>query len=335
MKKLCNFLCVLYLIALVLILGVDQTSRADFPLLALMTTFSILLFAPLAVIAVYALWDRSWVSGSVLFAGIVLFLATHPIFPQKTLLATEALSSTFEVMTFNTGWNHTPANQIKSILQNQEADFVSIQEATSEQQELFNKHLNSQFPHQIFDPEQYGIGLLSKHPIIEQSWLQPPTNGRLILHARVDIRGQAIDVFVVHFSLPSIHFDPIVGLPIGLNEYWQAVEINFVLEQAKSAGGPVLMMGDFNMSDQSHTYKDLTAHFGDAFRDVGWGLGFSFPHQQSYNFEQAGLVVPLPHPIVRIDYIFYDEQLKVVGSQVKCLNEGSDHCAMVAKFGLS
>lgn len=311
-----------------MILGVDQTSRADFPLLALMTTFSIVLFVPLLAIAVYALWDRSWVSGAVLFVGMVLFLAAHPIFPQKPLFAAEKPSTTIEMMTFNTGLGITPADQISTALMSQSAAIVGIQEATTEQIEHFDLQLRDQYAYQLFDPSGSGIGLLSAHPIIESQWLQPPTKGRPMLHATLDVSGQPMHVFVAHISWPTIMRASNYGIPSGLHEYWQAQEIYFLQQQAESVNAPVIIMGDFNMSDQSHSYKELTAEFGDAFRDGGWGLGFTFPNYRTI----WGHTIETP--VLRIDYIFYDEVLQIEQAQVGCFESASDHCALISHFEL-
>ena len=55
--------------------------------------------------------------------------------------------------------------------------------------------------------EKEGIGILSKHPPmlshvvnLSSGRTSPDTNNRVLLHAQFNVRGQAIDVTVVHFS---------------------------------------------------------------------------------------------------------------------------------------
>ncbi|MEM8862042.1 MAG: endonuclease/exonuclease/phosphatase family protein, partial [Chloroflexota bacterium] len=192
----------------------------------------------------------------------------------------------------------------------------------------FNRELRDDYPHQAFDPSGYGIGLLSKHPIVQQEWLRPPTNGRPILHAELNVDGQPLHVFVVHISWPTILTETSYGIPRGLHEYWQAQEIYFLQQQAEAVDGPVVILGDFNMSDQSHSYKELSAEFGDAFRDGGWGLGFTYPNYRPV------LGHEIETPLLRIDYIFYDEAMQIEQADVKCFEGGSDHCALQAIFEL-
>lgn len=326
MKKLCNMLCLIYVVALVLILAVDQTNRADFPLLALMTTFSILLFVPLIFVALYALWQRSWMSWGTLLVGGVLLLAAHPVFPQKALFAAGTDGAQLEVMTFNVGLGISSVDRITQVLTEQSAEIVGVQEAIPDQINHFNSQLRNQYPYQTFDPKGTGVGLLSRYEIVEESWLQPPTNGRPMLHAQLDINDEIVHVFVAHVSWPTILRTSTSQFPHGLHEYGQAKEVYFLQQQAEAVSGPVIMMGDFNMSDQSHSYKELTANFGDAFRDGGWGLGFTFPNYRTVLGQE------IETPILRIDYIFYDEVLDIQQAEVTCFENGSDHCALRAIF---
>lgn len=301
-------------------------------MIALATTFSFFLFIPLLFVVMFWIWKRSYITLAALIAGLSLLIVSHPIFPQKALLPQSTAGNKLHTMTFNAGWKHTPAEQLADTLGKQRAEIIAIQEATPSQIDLYQFQLQSQYPHQVFDPDGWGIGLLSQHPITNINWLKPPTNGRTILHAQIEVENQPLDIFVVHFSLPTISMHPILGIPYGVDEYWQAKEINFVLNTAKSIDGPVLIMGDFNMSDQSHTYKELSSAFGDAFRDGGWGLGFTFPSQVSYYHDRLNRNILLPKPLVRIDYIFYSKTVAIQQAKVTCFTDRSDHCALQARF---
>ena len=64
---------------------------------------------------------------------------------------------------------------------------------------------------------------------------------------------------------------------------------------------PILIAGDFNMTDQTDDYRRLTAKFSDTFREVGWGMGFTFPDAaREKAFRKAlGLKGPIPQDIPR------------------------------------
>ena len=39
---------------------------------------------------------------------------------------------------------------------------------------------------------------------------------------------------------------------------------------------PLIVIGDFNLTDQQSLYTSLTRHLRDAHREGGWGMGFTF-----------------------------------------------------------
>ena len=41
--------------------------------------------------------------------------------------------------------------------------------------------------------------------------------------------------------------------------------------------GPLLVVGDFNTSDRQPLYRELGRELRDTYREVGWGLGYTFP----------------------------------------------------------
>ena len=314
---------------LILILGIDQISRNDYPLLALITTFSIFLFVPLVLVAAIWLFNRSRIVLASFLVGIGLLLSAHPIFPQKAPWLGQASASgaaQLEVMAFNTGWGVTPPRQLAHVLSQQSADLIVMPEVSRRQARVYRNQLTESYPYQVLDRDGVGAGLISRYPITAYEWLAPESGGRKILHATVDWDGQPIHVFTVHLSWPSIRWEESTGIPTGLNEYSQAKQINFLLAEAKKIDGPLLLVGDFNMSDQSHTYELLTEEYGDAFRDGGWGLGFTFPNSTTMKGIQLDV------PVVRIDYIFYSDHFGIVGADVDCIPGSSDHCALNAGF---
>ena len=329
LKSVGNLFCLVYVGALVLILGIDQISRSEYPLLALATTFSIFLFVPLVLVAVIWLYSRSRCSLASLIVGFGLLLSAHPIFPQKAPWLSSASADgapQLEVMAFNTGWAVTPPRQLADVLAQQSADLIVMPEVSHRQARVYRQQLTESYPYQVLDRDDgSGAGLISKHPIIDYEWLVPKS-GRKMLYATVDWDGQLVHVFTVHLSWPAIHWEELTGIPIGLTEGRQSRQVDFLIAEAKKVKGPVLILGDFNMSDQSETYELLTREYGDAFRDGGWGLGFTFPNSTTMKGVQLDV------PIVRIDYIFYSNHFDIVGSDVDCIPGSSDHCALKAVF---
>ncbi|NJO84853.1 MAG: hypothetical protein HC828_20205, partial [Blastochloris sp.] len=91
----------------------------------------------------------------------------------------------------------------------------------------------------------------------------------------------------VHLHFNSLHRDNVVfigdtPLPIGYDTLRLADQIEHLLSEIEPISGPLVVMGDFNMSDREPGYKLLTGSLRDAFREAGWGFGFTFPNKKRF-----------------------------------------------------
>ena len=92
---------------------------------------------------------------------------------------------------------------------------------------------------------------------------------------------------------------------------------------------PSIILGDFNTTDQSEDYHKITAIFHDSVREVGLGLGQTFPDSTSWRNLQF---IP---PFIRIDYVFYSSELQAVSAGAWHQSAGSDHRPTVASLILT
>ena len=98
-----------------------------------------------------------------------------------------------------------------------------------------------------------------------------------------------------------------------------------LLNRALAEQAPVIMLGDFNMTDRFHVYRLITQHFTDAYRGVGAsGFGFSYPH---------GKRAWLP-PLVRLDYLFYSPAFTGLSSELWPQSGSSDHRPLLTRLAL-
>jgi len=94
---------------------------------------------------------------------------------------------------------------------------------------------------------------------------------------------------------------------------------------------PLIVLGDFNATDQSTTYKTINRYLHNAHWDAGWGFGFTFP---------APPHVPPEWPfetgvIYRIDHIFYSDHFTAHDAQTLTTSAGSDHLPVTAILSYS
>ncbi len=296
------------------------------PWLVLLNTFSPFLFPPLLLILPLAIWARSksvLIAGSIA-AGLVLLLYGSQFLTQPAPVSA-ATNGTLTVMTFNLGPGQARPEQNLAAIEEEEPDIVAVQELVPATVKLLGERLVQRYPYSILDLRAGTTGLMTRYPIIKTDWFRPAGRGRPVLQATVDANGVPIHVLAVHPLPPDISWYNKYPLPTGLDDDEQELEANDILRRATSLRGPVLIMGDFNMSDQSPVYAVVSTALKDSYRDAGWGFGFTFPN----NLRVHG--IPVPGPFIRIDYVFHSDQLSAQFAQVSCKG-GSDHCYLIVKL---
>lgn len=79
------------------------------------------------------------------------------------------------------------------------------------------------------------------------------------------------------------------------------------LRLAANDSGPLMIVGDFNMTDQSADYGQITARYADTYREIGWGMGFTFPDFSTLSAIPGSVSgLGFIRPLARIDYVFHD-----------------------------
>ena len=155
----------------------------------------------------------------------------------------------------------------------------------------------------------YGIALLSKHPIRsfrrvpvttlpEEREVKGPWEDRVLMIAEVEIDGKIVTVMNIHFGLMRLEI--------------QRAADTILAERAKITG-PVVLTGDFNITPDDPDLKRVAAAFKDT-ADI---------------LPEAPLTIPSHKPEVKIDYIFTDENTETLAVEVPP-EVVADHLPIVA-----
>jgi endonuclease/exonuclease/phosphatase (EEP) superfamily protein YafD len=296
------------------------------PFLALINCFTPFLFLPLLVFVPLAICTRSKWAMIASMVVLILFIDLYgSLFIPRFESAGGEPSQGLRVMTFNLGYDLGQPEAVIAIIEEQDTDIVAVQEMTADMARLFEQELET-FPYMILKPGEETTGVLSRYPILKEEWIEPEGGGRLYLHTVVDWDGEAVSIYAVHPYPPGLDWYKDTFIPIGLFDADQQRQLSEVVERANSEEGIVLIVGDFNMSDQTRAYADIAEVFVDAYREAGWGFGFTFPKGLSVRDLQV------PGPFTRVDYIFHSDELVTRWARVGC-GGGSDHCYVVAQLG--
>ncbi|TFG05672.1 MAG: hypothetical protein EU536_01410 [Promethearchaeota archaeon] len=163
----------------------------------------------------------------------------------------------------------------------------------------------------------FGCAILSKYPIINISTWNLPTIQleRVLVRATIQLNNSFwIDVFVTH---------------LGLENDNTTAQIEFILSKTTPITRPKVLMGDFNLYDNSTQIANITQVGG--FNDTAKDFNPSNPGDTFPSW-------PFPEPGKRIDYIFATNFASIVDSHVvtdmilginAAWEFGSDHLPVV------
>ncbi|MEO6709261.1 MAG: endonuclease/exonuclease/phosphatase family protein [Planctomycetota bacterium] len=263
---------------------------------------------PSFALLIIALVRRRWspAAAHAVIAGAWLSIFGHFLIPPPSPPSTSGPA--LEVLSFNVGAGVASYEQIVKLLRVEAADLVLIQELTADQEHAFAHDLLELYPHRdLHGLGIDGMGIFSKHPIVEAGLLQLDSR-RAYQRAVIDVRGQRMTVFNVHPGLSRLLFGPSSRNP----RDFQRMALD-----ARAAGAAIIA-GDFNATENMDLCQLLeVAGLRDAFRDAGRGFGLTFPVFRKYR----GLPIPA---FVRIDYVWYTESYACRAARV-LEDAGSDH----------
>ncbi|MBZ0297328.1 MAG: endonuclease/exonuclease/phosphatase family protein [Anaerolineae bacterium] len=293
--------------------------------IATFNSFAHLLYLPALILLPLCLLLGRVRVALLLVPAVAAFLLTYgQSFLPRTVPAPD---QTFSILTYNLKSQTVNLEKLTAVIEAADADIVALQELSEAAADHLATVFAEAYPHQALHPQPGepipGQGVLSRYPITaDEYW-------RIYLgHQRITLTLE--DQPVALYNSHPIH--PFVSR-YGFE--WRAEEISTLLQRADAETMPVLIAGDFNMSDQSEDYAHITTRYQDSYRQVGWGLGFTFPNLFDENaslVQQFGFAGGVP-PLARLDYVFHDDYFQSVEAQVWPDAGGSDHRPVYVVLG--
>ncbi len=260
----------------------------------------------------------------VLLPSVIAFFFSYGPYLIPRMEDAPAALPTLRLMTFNI---ETPTEDevatLVQIIDAADADIVALQELSPAAAAAFEAQLGEEYPYRSLHPvEAYaGQGVLSRFPIQEDEYFRYEGLPGSLGHQRVvlTIDEQPVVLYNVH-PVPPVTFEQY------LNAAPHRTALRRLIEDMDAEEAPLLTSGDFNMTDHFHSYRELTAQYTDAYREVGEvGMGFTYPNKEQ---------VPLP-ALLRLDYIFYDSPFMGIRSAVWPNSGSSDHAPVIADLVLN
>ena len=185
----------------------------------------------------------------------------------------------------------------------------------------------------------YGIATYSKFPIIKKGDIVHPESSSLTIYSDIIIKNDTFRIFNNHLqsyglkrmersfleelysSSDNQTMNNIISLSSNLRNGFirRAAQSEKVKEQINKSPYPVMVIGDFNDTPVSYSYRKIRKGLEDAFVEAGNGAGFTYRGN---------------YPPNRIDYILYDNSLDCSAFEIIKVKY-SDHYPIVGYFRMS
>lgn len=180
----------------------------------------------------------------------------------------------------------------------------------------------------------YGIATYSRFPIVRKGEIIHPGSSSLSIYSDILIQKDTFRVFNIHlqsFRLKRMErsfveeliasedkqtMNEIRSLSVRLKNGFvlRALQSQVVKDYINRSPYPVIVIGDFNDTPVSYSYRKIRKGLNDSFVKSGYGAGFTYRGN---------------YPPNRIDYILYDNKLVSINFEITKVKY-SDHYPIIA-----
>lgn len=296
-------------------------------IIALFNSGAHLLLLPSILLLPLAVLLRRVATIALVTPPLVAFLLSYAVMFMPRNVPTVAAGEPLAVLTYNLKSQADDLDAALDTIFDADADVVALQELSQPMADALATALADAYPYQAHHAMPGnpipGQGLLSRYPIVTDAYW------------RVNLAMQRVTLDVAGTTVALYNAHP--PQPISQNGFaMRAEDTSDLLARAGRETGPVILMGDFNMSDQSEDYGRLSAVYQDAYHAAGWGMGFTFPATVPYfgGGRYAPSFFSLVPPLIRLDYVFHNSAFTTVDAQVWPESGGSDHLPLYVELVL-
>jgi vancomycin resistance protein VanJ len=301
-------------------------------IIALITTFIPLIFFPTFLLPIIGLSiiKKRWFTIISAIACIILISWLHiKYFSPKPINITNSQPS-IKVLSHNLSWYKTQSPTLLKLINQQKPDIIFLQEIVRKHTERAFTWLKADYPYQIGTPP---VGILSKYPIVSSEILHLAGHRETQQRAIIKFNQQEVVIYNMQATGPWLKISKKLGfIRIPVYKYsLRSPEIQDLVQRVDRETLPVIVAGDFNMTEETQDYDRVQKVMQDAFRKSGWGFGFTWPQGWELKFLVKRSNWRLNYPVCRIDYIWYSKHWGAKSSSVLQATE-SDHLPIAAEL---
>ena len=282
----------------------------------------LLALGPALIIALIG--KRRWLTGFIILLALVIgmnyiFLLT----PQLSRAHAQADTNLLRVMTFNVHYSNRNAAAIAELIETENPDIIALQEVTPDFAALLYPKLAAEYPYYLTgEGSGFEKAIVSRYPLTAQPKSPEAWGG---LPAKIETPNGPVIVW-------NLHPPPAVK-----QNGWEAQRqtLSAIAQEIKGETRPLIVLGDFNTTDQAENYRLIANHLTDVHWAAGYGFGFTFPEPDVVARRGYNRLFQMASPMVRIDHIFVNKNFDPQETHVIPHGYGSDHRPVVATLRFS
>lgn len=180
--------------------------------------------------------------------------------------------------------------------------------------------------------QSYGMAIFSRYPIINEGLVFDSRSSNGIIFADIKVEKDTIRIYNAHLesmNIPSEQLNNIDGIKdnykktlgrLKRGQVARASQLEVLLEHMENSPYSNILVGDFNDVPYSYNYFTLRSKMKNAFENAGRGFGFTYNKVLFF---------------LRIDNIFYDENLDIQHFKTHREVDYSDHYPISAVFKIN
>ena len=269
-----------------------------------------------------AVWRRSKFLASAMALPLVVFgILYGPSYLPR--VGSKEVGPSFTVMSYNLWGGNDQYDSIVGAINQMAPDVVGLQEINDRIANEIQRDLADRYPYRVIDGDQ---AVFSRFPIVDRVLLLIGDERAPIpvQHIVLDVDGRRIGIVNAHPHSPALMASRFLGLrlgyPSGLANHFRDLEVREMMRVVEKIEGPLIVLGDFNLTDLQAVYGKMTQMLLDAHREAGYGLGFT-----------RTPVRGIGPATWRIDFVFYTPELTALSTRTGDF-AGSDHRPVVAEL---
>ncbi|MGE3909658.1 MAG: endonuclease/exonuclease/phosphatase family protein [Chloroflexota bacterium] len=218
--------------------------------------------------------------------------------------------SELTVMTFNTLAWQREGRDLEASIRAARPDLVGLQEIGPTSADYLTETLADTYPYHYVTPSatSSGAAVLSRYPLHDAVSFRASEHGHWWQRMTVQSPAGPITYINIHTKIPYIrttrHRCWFPRIPLQFHAQRRRKEVQELVAMLENVSGPVIVNGDFNMTERSPDYRMLARQLQDGYRAVGAGLGHTFPRRGSWP-----RTFPMPWPTLRLDYVWHSHHL--------------------------